>query len=479
MGASRRQLLILLALCGALLLPIWLVQYPPLLDYPNHLARTFILTHLDDPAYQFRGFYRADWGPYPYLSMDVIVIALQHIVPVYVAGKLYLSLCLLAVPLSVWWLLRQANPGNEGLALLGLVLAYDVFFLMGFGVFQLGLALCFVTVGWWVRYLREPSRNAWAIALALATTTYFAHLIAFGIAGFIIGIYTIAARRRFWDVVRAGVIFLPGMVLYRLSGIAPEKDAEIYYRDWIEKYYDGVDVIKHSYTTTMEALVFWAVVACLLVAWIHNRERRIQWPWVAVLGALLAFYVALPDEIGQSWDIDLRVIPAIFVTLLLVCSIGRRQRIVVVLALAIFAVRITDLTANFVAQQKELREMAAAVQHVPRNARLLPLIDEHPDDDPLVRLPNHFWAYTVIERGARPVFLFDLKGQTPMRITDRIYVPQRPIKEVDWTAVARDYDYVWIYEYFKFDAELAKIGTKVYQSGNLRLYRMSGAQPGR
>ena len=78
--------ILLMGLIGtALLLPVWLVRYPPLLDYPNHLARGFVLAHLNDPAFHFRGFYRAEWGPYPYLGMDLALVTLQRVLPAEVA----------------------------------------------------------------------------------------------------------------------------------------------------------------------------------------------------------------------------------------------------------------------------------------------------------------------------------------------------------------------------------------------------------
>jgi hypothetical protein len=59
------RLVAVLILAAILLVPIWSVAFPPLLDYPNHLARSFVLAHLADPAYTFSRFYRADWGAYP------------------------------------------------------------------------------------------------------------------------------------------------------------------------------------------------------------------------------------------------------------------------------------------------------------------------------------------------------------------------------------------------------------------------------
>jgi hypothetical protein len=47
------RILLLALIAVALLFPVWLVRYPPLLDYPNHLARSFVLAHLHDPAFHF------------------------------------------------------------------------------------------------------------------------------------------------------------------------------------------------------------------------------------------------------------------------------------------------------------------------------------------------------------------------------------------------------------------------------------------
>ncbi|MGH9681557.1 MAG: hypothetical protein ACRD4Y_16545 [Candidatus Acidiferrales bacterium] len=56
--------------------PIWISGFPPLLDYPNHLARSFVLAHLHDPDFAFGNFYRADWGVYPYLGFEASLAVL-------------------------------------------------------------------------------------------------------------------------------------------------------------------------------------------------------------------------------------------------------------------------------------------------------------------------------------------------------------------------------------------------------------------
>src|SRR5229473_4925489 len=111
------RLVALLILAAALLAPIWIAAFPPLLDYPNHLARAFVLAHLNDPHFAFRQFYRADWGAYPYLGMDASLAVLGRLFPIGTAGRVYLSLCLLALPAAAWFFLRQAQPDAEAASL--------------------------------------------------------------------------------------------------------------------------------------------------------------------------------------------------------------------------------------------------------------------------------------------------------------------------------------------------------------------------
>src|SRR5208282_411745 len=105
-------------------------------DYPNHLAGAFVLAHLKDPGFQFSRYYASDWNTYPYLAMDVILLGLQRFLAIEIAGRVLLSLCLLAVPAAAWFFLRQANPGQESLALWSLLVSNNLYFFL-FGMLNL------------------------------------------------------------------------------------------------------------------------------------------------------------------------------------------------------------------------------------------------------------------------------------------------------------------------------------------------------
>src|ERR1700687_4268055 len=123
------RLVTLLILAASLLVPIWSAAFPPLLDYPNHLARSFVLAHLGDPAFTFNRFYRADWGAYPYLGMDASLSILGRLLPIETAGRVFLSLCALALPGAAWFFLLRVNPGDDATALWALLISCNVFFL--------------------------------------------------------------------------------------------------------------------------------------------------------------------------------------------------------------------------------------------------------------------------------------------------------------------------------------------------------------
>src|SRR5262245_43783371 len=215
--ASVRDLAVVLMLCFVLAAPLWIVRYPPLLDYPNHLARSYILRQLQDESHGLHKYYRADWGPFPYLVEDLSLIALQGLFAVATAGKIFLSIVLLAIPFSAWFFLRQANPGNDALAAWASLSSYNSFFLMGFINSTLAIAVCFLALGLGLRFLARPSPATWVVAFLTVSFLYFTHLWGFLVAGFVLIAYIMlqsVSRRTLMEMLACGLWFLPGALLY-------------------------------------------------------------------------------------------------------------------------------------------------------------------------------------------------------------------------------------------------------------------------
>lgn len=87
----------LVILSLAAIVPFWTVRYPNMSDYPNHLARWFVLFHMRDPAYHFANLYAPAWGLLPYITPDILALALQYFLPIDVVGRCILSLGVILV----------------------------------------------------------------------------------------------------------------------------------------------------------------------------------------------------------------------------------------------------------------------------------------------------------------------------------------------------------------------------------------------
>lgn len=460
---------------AALLLPIWIVHFPPLLDYPNHLASSFVLGHLHDPSYDFSRYYAADWNFRPYITTDFVMDVLGRIMPPLVGGKLVLSLGALGVPLAAWFFLRQANPGQDSLAFWYLLAGHNIFFRYGFVGFYWSLALLFLTLGLWLRYLKEPSVSRWLVTCLALTATFFTHIMGFFFAGLIMGIYSLT-RPRLREWIRSAALYAPGIICYFAASrvVEHQSDGGIF-RTFSDKL-DTFWLILHGNSDLLDEISLAAVVALFILGWAWNREFKWQWRWVAVAIGVFITFAALPVGYGDGYEIDIRALPVLFISLFVIARFGRRGWWFVPLAILLFTARTYDLTKNFRAAQPELSGLAQSFTMTPPNARVLPMVAGY-DEDPILQFYAHFWAYGVIERGWFSPYLFQIPGLLPLRITADTYTLDdfwdlSYDEKVDWAQVQDDYDYVWAYNVPKFDSGLQSIGEMIYKSGKLEFFRI-------
>jgi hypothetical protein len=466
-------------LAAMLVAPIWSVRFPPLLDYPNHLARAFILAHLRDPAYSFGNWFRADWGAYPYLGMDASLAFLGRLLPIETAGQVFLSLCVLALPAAAWFFLRQVHAGDDAAAPWALLIAFNVFFLEGFLNFDLSLAVGLFALGLWLRWLAQPGTWRWIAALVAFTALYFTHLIGFGLSGLILIAYLALSGRPLRDWIWSGALALPGFAFYLHSSRAGMSANKIIFHGLDDKL-DSLQMFLHGYSPALDWISLAALGAWFLAAWWRNAEFRWNGRWLLIAAFLFALFWVIPWMWADGSDLDIRVFPYLFVAILASARAGRRARWLAVIPLLLFAARTIDTTRHFAAAQPELAGLAQSFDAVPRNALVLPIVEG--DQDPIERPFTHFWGYGVIRRGWFAPYLMDVAGETPMRIIHDSYTPDgfwdhEYDEPPDWNLVQDDYDYVWAYGVPKFSGSLAGIGEKIYSYGPLEVYRLRKPAP--
>jgi len=464
-------------------LPLWTVPYPVVTDYPNHLARWFVLFHMKDAAYQFATFYAPAWGPLPYISPDILAMVLQYFLPIDVVGKCILSLCIVLVAAATYFFLQQASPENAGLASFGILMAFNPNFLMGSISNEFSLAFCLLVVGLWVSYCKDPRVTTAAGIVVGLLLVYLSHLSGFFAAGLVMGVYALFQEQRWKKLGILAMLSLPALLILVYSPGHVGSDASF--------QYGGLVVwgkLKHLifplrlYTSRTLDLIFFAGFA-LLIFLVWKKKPLFEWQtvWLAVSGVLLLAYFVAPGQYGFGGYIDTRFLPFVYLFLLPAVRFKRVPRYLQIGLALLVLFRIATVEQMFVSRQHEPNQLTASFAAVPRNARVLPLV-LWPVNGLVGAGEMHHMEYGVIQRGFLDPELFHLQGVQPIRLVGSPYCPNvfchaAGAPAVDWRRVADSYDYLWVvHNSPEITALASRIGDAIFTNDAVTVYRVRHPQ---
>lgn len=148
--------------------PLWASVDLPLVDLPQHLHLISALHRLDDPSTLFPQFLERRPELTPYLGYYYVVSLLHWLMPLDAANRVFLSLVIAGLPLSLAFLLRSLRRPAWP-ALLAIPFGYGDSLGWGFINFCSAVPLAFLTCGLFVRAIEDaPRRKAWAAGLAVS-----------------------------------------------------------------------------------------------------------------------------------------------------------------------------------------------------------------------------------------------------------------------------------------------------------------------
>ena len=157
--------LVIVALCLQAFL-IWSRRYPPLIDYPNHMARHYYeslwLRGVSTPTW-----YRIDYHLLPNLGGDIVIPLLMVFLSPHIAGKVFLT-----ASVFVYWMggcvyirqIARTGPGISPAALLLLPFVIDGSFCWGFLNYYSGIGLAFLTLAHQDRLIRQRTNPRFELA---------------------------------------------------------------------------------------------------------------------------------------------------------------------------------------------------------------------------------------------------------------------------------------------------------------------------
>jgi hypothetical protein len=480
--ANVPWLLIVLTLVA--ILPFWTVRYPVVTDYPNHLARWFVLFHMNDTAYHFSSFYAPAWGPLPYISPDILAMVLQYFLPIDIVGRCILSLCIILVTFATYFFLEKACPENIELAGFGILVAFNPNFLMGSISNQFSLAFCLLVVGLWVMYCGSPKAiTALGIVIGLILV-YLSHLSGFFVAGTVMGIYALLQEQRWKKLGILAVLSLPALWMFAYNFRHAGTGASFHY---LEPFVSGKlrnfsFPVRLFTSRGLDVLVLAAIVFLIVLVWKGRQPAAIRPVWLTVCAALLLAYFVAPSGYGFGGYIDVRIMPFLYLFLLAVWRFQRVPRYLYFGLALLVLFRVATVEEMFIARQHELTQLTASFETIPRDARVLQILRIESEAPLIGRGDIHHLEYGVIQRGFLVPTLFHLPGVQPIRLTGSTYCPNVycnvfHASAIDWQQVANSYDYLWVHSYPEIIPSVSQIGDVVFSNDAVTVYRARHAYP--
>jgi hypothetical protein len=394
LGSSLVWWSTLFILCLVLVAPLAAVDVPPLLDYPNHLARAYVLAHGQaDP--HLSQMYAPHWAIIPNLAIDLILPPLLLIIPVHIAGRILLAVALV-MPVVGTVLYSQAVFARRSYwPLAGCLVASNGLFLLGFVNFQLGLGLALVCAAAWRRWREtRPLTNS--------------------------------LGRAAWSM---PIILVP-LALYGASAFT-DKAPDITWETWPDKLIRAaMSVVNYNLPLDIFTACFLAMVLLTLAT---LRLIVVPLGSVIALAAIAVLFMVSPFSFKGTGYVDARfavMFGFLLFGVILPVGLPRKSTFLIGFAmLALFGIRTVQTAAVWDAHSRDLDQFRSAISAVEPGSRVLLaavsieeadlaqhdfLRRQHLSDGS--RLDAHTAALLLIERHAFWPFLFANHEQQPVEL---------------------------------------------------------------
>lgn len=420
-------------IAAILLAPLVIADVPPLLDYPNHLARLTLLAAGPDDAVLGR-IAEPRWGLIPNLAIDGLGLTLLRVLPVHVAGRVLLGTILL-LNLAGVLALHRAWFGRRALwPLAGALVAYNSGFLLGFLNWQIGSGLAMLLAAAWVRWRQRHRRLALAGAMLGAVALFFCHLAAVGAFLILIASAELTGapcRREWWR--RLAVVLgiaAPPLLLTLATDLRTAPAAT----HWVSPTLKLAQLASPfvNYIPWLDYGAAALVYGGITLGWRRGWCRVARPAGLAVAGCALA-YAPMPFDLHGTSFVDTRL--ALLLGWLSFAATDwtdaprRVARAVLAIAAGLFLLRMTVLAEAWWGQRRDLAELRSAIAPVPPGASVLLRSIARPDAPAYwAAAPRHRWlsiglrtdyhmpALLLIERRAWWQELFANPAQQPLAL---------------------------------------------------------------
>lgn len=416
--------LILMGLLVLAAMPVLLVPIPAMVDYPNHLARMYILAR--DGMPDAHPFYQVTWAPYPNLAMDLLVPPLGRIIGVETAMRVFYLLSQ-ALIISGAMMLERAIKGRILISgFVAVMFLCSLPFTWGFVNFEFGLGAAL----WGIASAMALQNQSWIKRLvsytAFSALLFIAHFFTLGVYGFAIGVHELwrawSKRSPLPDVVgRLIVLALPAAILIvvmALTGGSIGGEGTDWFFEvkplWVLNVLNGYSL----YLSAAGVLALATLTYCLAKRGALGFEQ--SGLWMAIGFAVL--YVAMPSRLFDTSFVDVRVLVAAALILPAFISVSfpdARWRWATLGCLtAVMVAQIAVVTWVWLDYRTDYAAMQDSFKLLDKGARVLIGHSGSGDDPPFGHLTNYpIYNAPVLAVNDADAFvpnLFAAKGKQPV-----------------------------------------------------------------
>lgn len=446
-AGSSRYWWALIGITAILCMPVFAVHYPPLVDYPNHLARAYILYHYHDtPAFQ--QIYRLHFVPIPNLAVDIIIPLLLRCCSVLTAGRIFLLMTIVLFVAGCHELGIAAHGKPTWLALPCAFVVYCSEFLWGFLSFTFALGLFLLCVACWLKWRPHWTTTRLLLLTLMVCCTYFAHLMPYAFTSIAIGVMTIWYVAKGETALRHAALDLiplvPPLLVFALYMQHGGNVGSVRW-DTLKGKIAGLLSLILAYDRRVDILLLAGFFVIVLVVIRHGRSVRVFPPLFVAGLVFFILFLILPYGLLTGGGADTRFVPPAIVLFILSLKISPPPRTAAVLLaswLALSTIRIASIGYTWQAIDKRTSAAIALLNTLPEGARVYPavcLVCENKFQRGL----HHADLYAVVFRHAFVPSLLAIESQEILLLRQpKVY--RAPGAE-GWTRSVNDFDFVWEY----------------------------------
>lgn len=389
----QRPDVVIAAFVAAVAVFVAIFKFPPILDYPNHYARMWLLAGgIDTPPFQ--QIYAIDWNrSFTNVGIDLMAYWLGPLIGVSLLARSLLFLAIVLPPLGAIALHRRLFGGGYYWQIAILYFAWCATLIGGFINFQIGLgmALFFATADHALQSRNRAALFVFRLLAGLLLTTMHIFSLGFYMA-LVCGLEfspTMAAMKSFRDFMRLCgrlamamlACALPAICLFLYQPVLPDAGNGNLGASWNNSL---VLILANlmsafwSYTVLADMLF---LIPLILVCTNAVRTRRLQLHAglaVTATGLLLLACLSPRHLLATGWISWRFPIMAALAAMVMVCPLprlSRRQALLVVTMISAVALgRTAWIGFNWWQGEAEVADVRTVLAAVPEGAAILPVM---------------------------------------------------------------------------------------------------------